>query len=166
MPRKQVILKITAGDKIPKEQRWQLDSLRRITPVVGTEESYGRFVSMAEKRMLQQARFDQACDLHDKYMTDESRRLMKSEGKTLDQRIMAEMGALDRWRHACEHLHDKVAVPEEDVRNIVNMSMSDKLDGVDFKLNHGLLASKVAQVIRQNVTDFEGDVPFCKEHSA
>jgi len=164
MPRKSAILKITVTG-IPKDWRWQLDNLKRLTPVPGTEEHYARYVGMVEKRLTQHARFDQACDLYDAHMTDDARALMREEGKLLDQRMSAEMGALDRWRYACEHLNDKVLVAEEEVRAVVLASLSDKLEGIDFSLNHGLLGSKVAQAIRKNVSEETMEAPLCREHA-
>ena len=165
MARKTAILKITAGDKVPKDWQWQIDNLKRFKPVAGTEGQWARYVGAVEKRLQQLARFEQACDLHDKFLSDESRALMHFEGKDLDRMTLREMQLLDAWRDTVAHINDAVIVPEEDVRNVVNMSITDKIEVIDFTLNHGLLASKVAQALRKNVTEFDGDVPLCAEHA-
>lgn len=166
MARKTALLKITAGKNVPKDWQWQLDNLKRFTPVEGTEEQWTRYVDAVEDRLKQQARFDQACDLHDEYLSDESRALMHAEGKDIDKMILREMRFLDAWLYMTKHINDAVAVPEDEIRNVVIMSVSDKIEALDFTLNHGLLASKVAQSLRKDATEFEGSVPLCEEHAA
>lgn len=155
------MLKIKSGDKIPKDWRWQVESMDRFTPVAGTESQYNLYVKSVSDRLKQQARFDEACELHGEHNSDDSRALMKLESAKLEKLLRRELHFLDSWRATVRHLHDKVGVPEEDVRKIVIASLDDKLDNLDFSMNKGILGSKVAQAIRKEVSESEINAPLC-----
>lgn len=82
----------------------------------------------------------------------------------IDRAQKATFGAFDMWQYAVAHKDDKVLAVEEDVRSVVIASLDDKLDEIQFSLNGGLLASKVAQAIRQDVSEEDLDVPLCEDH--
>lgn len=71
-------------------------------------------------------------------------------------------GMTDGFVYATNHINDAVMVPEEDLRAIANDSLADKLDELQFSVNYGLLASKVAQSIRKDAAEGDaGNPPFC-----
>lgn len=165
MARKTALLKITV-EGIPKAWRWQIDNLKKFVPVEGTEQRWDRHVTATAERLKQQARFDQACDLHEQHNSDESRALMKVEGDKLNRLMHAEFGALDAWTHQCKHMNDKILMPEEDVREVVIASLSDKLEELQFTVNYGMLGGKIAQAIRHTVSEDDTMVPpLCAEHA-
>lgn len=85
-------------------------------------------------------------------------------GRAYERAAHAAMGALDAYFYAVKHKDDKTGVPEAEVRAIVLDSISDKLDGLDFSINTGLLGSKVAQAIHKLTEEASAGLPpFCAD---
>lgn len=78
-------------------------------------------------------------------------------------------GALDAWRHLVAHKDDpstQPLVPTAEVASIIGMSLSDKMEGMSFSVNYGLLASKLATTISMDVEEGSaGDIPLCSDDS-
>lgn len=166
MARKSAFLKLKDVVKVPKEWQWQIDNLKKLTPVAGTEERYERYVTSVMVRLKQLAKFEQACELHEQHLSVETRKLMKKEGDKLSNYIHAELGALDAWRHQCKHIDDVALAGQDEFRSIVIASLSDKLDELMFSVNGGILGSKVAQSIRDLVSEDDTlEAPLCREHA-
>lgn len=76
--------------------------------------------------------------------------------------------AMDRWRFLVRHKDDAPTEPEvpvDEISPIVSASLSDKLDGVLFSVNYGILAHKVANAIKMSVHEGDpGDVVLCDDH--
>lgn len=87
-----------------------------------------------------------------------------AQGKKSDQTLKAVLMALDGYEYAVKHRFDKVTAENSEVRLTIIDTLSDKLDELDFSINHGLLGSKVAQAIRESVSDgFEGVPILCQD---
>lgn len=76
-------------------------------------------------------------------------------------------GALDKWRHLVEHKDDPItgpSVPTAEVTSIISMSLSDKIEDMEFSVNYWLLASKIATAIKMDVQEGgAGDIPLCAD---
>lgn len=93
-----------------------------------------------------------------------------NDGMKVIQRLqVAAFGALDKWRHMMAHKDDpstEPSVPVSEVSAVISASLSDKIDDLDFSINHGLLASKIANTIKMDVEEGDvGEIPFCVDHS-
>lgn len=88
----------------------------------------------------------------------------KKQLRVVDERMSAMFGWLDRWRYLVLHKDDVVNVPEVEVRAVVIDSLKDKLDGLSFNVNSGVLGTNIAKAIRlQTREESAGDPPFCQD---
>jgi hypothetical protein len=162
--RKSVILKITSGKNVPRDWQWQIDNIKRITPVAGTEEQYNAFVTAIAERLKQQARFEEACDLLEKHGTDESRELMRTEGRKLDSKLASEMGYLDRWRRACAHTDDLPTASSDDLRAVIETIITESREELDFTKSDSALATAIKNAINGEAFEESIHIPLCAEH--
>lgn len=85
------------------------------------------------------------------------------------KQALAMFGSLDKWRYLVKHKDDpstEPSVPTGDVMAVISASLSDKIEDMQFSVNYGLLASKLANTISMDVGEGDaGDVPLCADHS-
>lgn len=84
--------------------------------------------------------------------------------RMVDARQIAVFGMLDRWRFLVRHKDDPILVPEADIRAIVIDSLSDKFEELQLSSNVGWIGTKIAQAIRQDVSEGSSGRPaFCND---
>lgn len=112
----------------------------------------------------------------DKMMNDKTSDGLK-KGVTMEEfneslrnarrQTMAMFGALDKWQYLIKHKDDpstEPSVPTGDVQSVISASLSDKVESMTFSINHGLLASKLANAIKMDVEEAgAGDIPLCSD---
>lgn len=137
-------------------------------PPEGTEEQYGRFLRA-------QKAYDEAWQLNDELLTviesddhEELDELMFEESLfEIDRQRRIMFSHFDGWVNTIKHLHDKKLALQEDVRTIIADAMRGALDGIEFTLPWHLVPHKLAQTIRENVTEDDvGSPPLCRGCSA
>lgn len=141
--------------------------IEKVTPAEGCEDQYRRYVTAVVKAEESCARYDalfervereggtSSCKSYPSFMAagDEYSRMARSA-----------FSALDSYLYAAKHINDAKLTEEDELRDIIIASLSDKLDELQFTLNTGLLGSKVAHAVKHNVTEhtFE-DMPLCDD---
>jgi hypothetical protein len=71
--------------------------------------------------------------------------------------------AWDTWKRTERQALEKKFAPIEDLRVLVTDAIKPNLDGIQFNINYGMLASKVAQQIHHDsIEETVGDPPLCE----
>ena len=168
MARKSAAMLKSAKPKIGKHDAALLKRLERMTPEPGFEEQWERYLAAERVHAEETARYDALFHQVEREGGGSSAKTWPAfiaQGKRVDQTFRASIGSLDAYMHAVKHKDDKVNVPEDEVRGVLNASFSDKLDDLSFSVNYGILASKVAQAIRKDTQEAALDVPYCADHA-
>jgi hypothetical protein len=136
-------------------------------PAPGCETEWQRYLTACREQGEADARLDAISRLVEKdggtsassYWTAFEEALRASQRAS-----SAVIGSLNAYLYRAEHINDDKLVPEEELRVIVADSLSDKLEGLAFSMNHGILGSKVAQAIRTLVIESEAvEPPLCPD---
>jgi hypothetical protein len=134
-------------------------------PVEGFEQQWERYLHAVEAHGQSSAKVDMLFKVVDKKGHNHPDwPAYRAALDDMEHKYRTEIGAWDAYRYAVKHKDDKIGAPIEDVRAIVNDSLAPMIDGLQFNLNHGLLASKVAQAIKVlTIEESAGEPPFCTD---
>jgi hypothetical protein len=161
--RKQALPKLKRG----LSAAWEppIRQLRAFKPVAGCEEAWKRYVDATEKAREELSVFYQINDRIDADPDNKTlRALWKESGDKFDRLLMAELGALDKYRYQVRHINDDKRADEEEARELVIETLSVSGEGLQFTLGQGLVAAKVAQAIRNDIIEAEIiDPVFCSD---
>lgn len=122
------------------------------------------------------AKLEELDAISDKMMSDKTSDGLK-KGVTMEsfdealrnsrRQMMAMFGALDKWQYLVKHKDDPSTdpkVPTGDVSAVISVSLSDKMEDMEFSVNYGLLASKLANTIKMDVEEAgASDIPLCSD---
>lgn len=160
------LLKSTPVKLLPIDKAF-LAAERKRVPVPGCEEHWNRYLAAIEKDAETEARLDTVYRIVEKDGGSSSSRhwpAFKEALRAKERDSSAVFGALHAYLYYVKHKDDKVGVPEQELRAIVIDSLSDKMDELQWTIQPGLVASKVAQAIRNDTTEESaGDPPFCSD---
>lgn len=167
MARKSAALLKSTPVKLDKLAKDFLLALNRQEPVAGCEDSWERHLRAAEEHEEASARagvlFVQvekeggtsACKTWPAFIEAQ---------KLADRALSAVFGSLDHYLFAVKHIDDKKGVPEDEIRATIIDSLSDKLNGLTFSVNPGILGSAIAKAVRKDTSEESVGVPtFCED---
>lgn len=167
MARKPSALLKSVPIKLSKSATKYIDHERKRKPVVGCEAQYTRYIEALEKAADADARLDAVYKIVEKEGGTSSSEHWGAFQVALRESAKAGVivfGALDAYVYKSKHINDVELVNEDELRAIVIDSLSDKLEGVLFTVNHGILGSKVAQSLRHVAVEAEVvEPPLCAD---
>lgn len=167
MARKSAALLKSTPVKLDKLAKGFLLTLNRQEPVAGCEDSWERHLRAAEEHEEASARAGMLFSVVEKEGGTSSCRTWPAyieAQKVADRAMSAVFGSLDHYLFAVKHIDDKLGVPIEDIRATVIDSLADKLDGLTFSVNVGLLGAAIATAIRKDTSEESaGEPSFCED---
>jgi hypothetical protein len=153
--------------KLNRLSRDFLVQLGKFEPTEGCEDAWNRYLKAAREHEEMVSRYDSVTAQVEReggHPDCKSWPAFEALGKKVDARMQSAFGALDGYRHAAKHVNDKAKAIENEVRSLVIDSLDDKMDELQFSVNGGLLGSKIAQAIRDDVSDDSAGEPmFCSD---
>lgn len=167
MARKSAALLKSTPVKLSKAQKEGMAELAKRVPVEGCETQWARFLLVNTKHEELTARYDAvAAQVEKEGGTSDCpswSAFQKINGEWL-RSVSATFGAFDAYTYAVAHKDDKIDAAQAEVRAIVIESLADKLDGLTFNVNSGVLGSNIAKAIRNLVSEeSSGDAPYCQD---
>jgi len=167
MARKSVAVLKSVPVKLHKRDEAFLAAMAKKGTPEGTESAFKVYLEAGHATADAWMRMDMLGKAVDKKGSNDPQwPLFQEAANEYARRSSIEMRALDNWLHAIKHRHDDVLVDEAELRAIVNDTLADKTDVLQWTLNSGLLGSKVAQAIRESA--IEGSIsqpPICADCS-
>lgn len=165
MARKNAALLPNAQVKLGKQALANIKEMERIDVPEGTEDAYRQWIEATRAVEEQSVRVDALQALVEKKGSHDPNWPAYVESlRVLQRRVSAAFGACDKWVFVRDHQHDKKLVSMEDVKATIIDSLSDKIDGLTFSVNYGLLGTKLAQAVRPLASDESaGDPTFCAD---